>query len=72
MATFDRAPGRRLVRGGRPGVARQVGCPFFGQGSDLVNELPGDSWLALAQPDLGKLLDYYVETFAPRAWAAAT
>jgi Protein of unknown function (DUF3352) len=37
--------------------------PFFGQGSDLVQELPADSWLALAQPDLGKVLDYYIETF---------
>ena len=37
--------------------------PFFGEGSDLVNELPADSWLALAQPDLGKVLDYYVEAF---------
>jgi hypothetical protein len=37
--------------------------PFFGQGSDLLNELPADSWLALAQPDLGKLLDYYVDVF---------
>jgi hypothetical protein len=37
--------------------------PFFGQGSDLINELPADSWLAFAQPDLGKLLDYYIEAF---------
>jgi Protein of unknown function (DUF3352) len=37
--------------------------PFFGQGSELVEELPADSWLALAQPDLGKVLDYYVEAF---------
>jgi Protein of unknown function (DUF3352) len=37
--------------------------PFFGQGSDLVEELPADSWLALAQPDLGKVLDYYIEAF---------
>jgi Protein of unknown function (DUF3352) len=37
--------------------------PFFGEGSDLVNELPADSWLALAQPDLGKVLDPYVEAF---------
>ena len=37
--------------------------PFLGQGSDLIDELPGDSWLALAQPDLGKLLDFYVDAF---------
>jgi hypothetical protein len=37
--------------------------PFFGEGSELMNELPADSWLALAQPDLGKVLDHYVEAF---------
>jgi hypothetical protein len=37
--------------------------PFLGQGSDLIDELPGDSWLALAQPDLGKLLEFYVDAF---------
>ena len=33
----------------------------LGQGSDLVGDLPGDSWLAVAQPDLGKTLDQYME-----------
>ena len=37
---------------------------FFGQASEVVTELPGDSWLALGQSDFGKLLDYYVEAFA--------
>ena len=37
---------------------------LFGQASDLVEELPGDSWLALAQTDFGKLLDFYVDAFA--------
>jgi hypothetical protein len=37
--------------------------PFFGEGSALMNELPADSWLAFAQPDLGKVLDHYVEAF---------
>ncbi len=41
--------------------------PFLGQGSELVNELPADSWLALAQPDLGKLADFYIDAFAPVA-----
>jgi hypothetical protein len=41
--------------------------PFFGEGSDLVNELPADSWLAMAQPDLGKVLDYYVDAFGQAA-----
>ena len=38
--------------------------PFLGEGSDLIEELPADSWLALAQPDLGKVLDVYVDAFA--------
>jgi Protein of unknown function (DUF3352) len=37
---------------------------FFGKGSDLLTELPGDSWLALGQTDFGKLLDFYVDAFA--------
>ncbi|HZG49035.1 MAG TPA: DUF3352 domain-containing protein [Thermoleophilaceae bacterium] len=37
--------------------------PFFSPGSELVSELPADSWLALAQPDLGKTLDSYVTAF---------
>jgi hypothetical protein len=37
---------------------------FFGQGSDLLAEMPADSWLALAQTEFGQLLDFYVEAFA--------
>jgi Protein of unknown function (DUF3352) len=37
---------------------------FFGQGSDLLTDMPADSWLALAQTDFGKLLDFYVEGFS--------
>jgi hypothetical protein len=40
---------------------------FFGQGSDLLNDMPADSWLALGQTDFGKLLDFYVEAFAGAA-----
>jgi hypothetical protein len=40
---------------------------FFGQGSDLLADMPADSWLALAQTDFGKLLDFYVEAFAGAA-----
>jgi len=41
--------------------------PLFGKGSDLVNELPADSWLAMAQPDFGKLADTYIEAFGAAA-----
>jgi hypothetical protein len=37
---------------------------FFGQGSELLADMPADSWLALAQTDFGKLLDVYVDAFA--------
>jgi hypothetical protein len=37
---------------------------FFGQASEIVTELPGDSWLAIGQSDFGKLLDFYVDAFA--------
>jgi Protein of unknown function (DUF3352) len=40
---------------------------FFGEGSDFVNDVPADSWLALAQPDLGKVLGYYVDAFGAGA-----
>jgi Protein of unknown function (DUF3352) len=37
---------------------------LFGQGSELMAELPADSWLALGQTDFGNLLDFYVGTLA--------
>jgi hypothetical protein len=37
---------------------------FFGQASDLLAELPGDSWLATAQTDFGQTLDFLVGAFA--------
>jgi hypothetical protein len=43
-------------------LAKSVG--FLGNGSDLMAELPADSWLATAQTDLGKLLDSYVGALA--------
>jgi hypothetical protein len=41
--------------------------PLFGEGTDLIEGLPADSWAALAQPNLGKTLDYYVDLFAAQA-----
>jgi len=40
---------------------------FFGQGGDLLTDMPADSWLALGQTDFGKLLDFYVDAFAGAA-----
>jgi len=41
-----------------------AGLPMLAEGSDLVGELPADSWLALAQPELGKTLEQFVDLFA--------
>lgn len=38
--------------------------PFLGQGSDLITELPADSWVAMAQPDFDKTLDFFIESAA--------
>jgi hypothetical protein len=38
---------------------------FLGQSSDLLTDMPADSWLALGQTDLGKLVDFYVDALAP-------
>ena len=46
-------------------VPEEIGrASLFGQASDLVEELPGDSWLGMAQTDFGKLVDFYVDAFA--------
>jgi uncharacterized protein DUF3352 len=46
-------------------IPEEIGrASLFGQASDLVEELPGDSWVAMAQTDFGKLVDFYVDVFA--------
>ena len=40
-----------------------AGFPVVAEGADLAGQLPGDSWLAMAQPDLGKTIEQYVELF---------
>ena len=35
-----------------------------GEASDLLTELPADSWVAMAQTDFGKLLDFYIDAVA--------
>ena len=39
------------------------GFPVVAEGADLVGGLPADSWLAMAQPDLGKTIDSYVDLY---------
>jgi hypothetical protein len=46
-------------------VPAQIGAAsLFGQASDLVEQLPADSWLGVGQADFGKLIDFYAEAFA--------
>jgi Protein of unknown function (DUF3352) len=37
------------------------GFSFFGQSNSLLTGMPADSWLAVGQKDLGKLLNVYVD-----------
>lgn len=37
---------------------------LFGRGSELLGELPADSWAALGQPDVGRYLSELVDLFA--------
>jgi hypothetical protein len=50
-----------------PQTLSNLVIPLFGEGGDLIERLPGDSWAALAQPNLGKTLDYYVDIIAAQA-----
>jgi hypothetical protein len=43
--------------------ALAAGFPVVAEGADLAGGLPADSWLAMAQPELGKTLDRYVDLF---------
>jgi hypothetical protein len=58
VATIDADGDGISIEGSVPeDVAR---ASFLGQGSEMLTELPGDSWLAIAQTDFGKLLDFYI------------
>jgi hypothetical protein len=62
VATLDADKDGVIFEGTVPaGIGR---ASFFGQASQLVEELPGDSWLALGQTDFGELLSFYVDAFA--------
>jgi hypothetical protein len=62
VATLDADKDGVVVEGTVP---EELGrASLFGQASELVTELPADSWLALGQSDFGKLLDFYVDAFA--------
>jgi hypothetical protein len=63
IATVDADDDGVVVEGTLPAeLAKTAG--FLGNGSDLIADLPADSWLATAQTDFGKLLDHYVDALA--------
>jgi Protein of unknown function (DUF3352) len=45
-------------------AALTAGLPVVAEGSGAAGELPGDSWLAFAQPELGKTLETTLDTAA--------
>ncbi len=63
VATVDADDDGVLIEAKVPEETAQT-FGFVGQGSDLLTELPGDSWLAMAQTDFGRLIDFYVDAFA--------
>jgi hypothetical protein len=63
VATLDADDDGVLFEATIPGDLAKA-FAFFGQGSDLITDMPADSWLALGQTNFGKLLDFYVEGFA--------
>jgi hypothetical protein len=63
IATVDADDDGVVFEGALPAqLAKTAG--FLGNGSDLMADLPADSWLAFAQTDLGALIDHSVDSFA--------
>ena len=48
-------------------VSKEVGGAFFGEGSDLLEELPADAWLATAAVDSGELVNISLSTLGEDA-----
>jgi hypothetical protein len=62
VATLDADEDGVVFEGAVPGDLGRAS--FLGQASEIVTELPGDSWLALGQTEFGQLLDFYLDAFA--------
>jgi hypothetical protein len=63
VVTIDADKDGVVFEGSLP-QATASSLPFLGQGSELITQLPADSWLAMAQPDFDKTLDFFVESAA--------
>jgi len=68
-ATFNADEDGLRVEGTVPATLL-AGFPIVGAGSGAARDLPGDAWLALAQPDLGKTIQGYFDLFAGAAGGA--
>ena len=72
---FFKEPVAATIDADDDGVVAEANVPaelaqsfaFFGEGSDLLGDLPADSWVALGQKDLGKLIGFYEDAFAGMA-----
>ena len=63
VATLDADEDGVVFEGSVPAQVG-AGAALFGEASDLVEQLPADSWLGIAQADFGRLIDFYVDAFA--------
>jgi Protein of unknown function (DUF3352) len=63
VATVDADKDGVLFEGKVPEETAQT-FGFVGKGSDLLTDMPAESWVAMAQTDFGKLLNFYVDAFA--------
>jgi hypothetical protein len=61
-ATVDADDDGVIVEGDVPAELAQS-FAFFGEGSELLGDMPADSWVAVGQKDLGKLIDFYIDSF---------
>ena len=64
IVTADADPDAVEISSTLPPSLSRTFLPIFGQGSDIIESLPGDAWGALGQPELGKTLDSYIDLFA--------
>ena len=63
LATVD-ADEKGIRFEGTVPAAMLAGFPVVAEGSGAAGDLPADSWLAMAQPDMGETLEAYVDLVA--------
>jgi uncharacterized protein DUF3352 len=63
LVTADADPAAVLFEATIP-ESLTAAFPVVGEGSGSAGDVPGDSWLALAQPDMGRTIEGYVDLLA--------